>query len=528
MNQRILIVGAGPVGLALALSLKQYGIQSTIIEQEMLPHQQSRALGLHARTLEIFDRLQILDEVLTQGQKISHLNFIFNKQKCLSVSFETLQASHPYVISLPQKLTEEILIHKLAEHQLKVNRQTKLLSAKQLGSEIEVVLQNNQDQKETLRFDWLIGCDGAHSQVRKEMGVEFEGYQYKYNYLLADVEMECSVNINEMTAFVDPHGVLFILPIKKGLYRLVAERSEYDLNKPANLAMVDDLMAKRAVGDFKILDVKWLADFKTSHRQALKYRKERMFIAGDAAHIHSPIGGQGLNTGVQDAYNLAWKLAYVCQLGANSKLLSSYSRERIPVGKQVLVETNKLTKVIMTNKGFQLKKSAFFLKIINHLQFVKNMMIHKMSGIAIHYSNSPIIIKSSNFFFRHPFKAGYRFADGILLESQSQKPKRIFEILGFFKHHLFIYFNPKKAQEAINLKDELLKTHSPYLEITLVSSQFCPEAGHYYLDHEKKWKTWGDCSSLTLVRPDGYIGMATSGLKKTQVDGYFKLLFGNA
>ncbi len=528
MNQRILIVGAGPVGLALALSLKEYGIQSTIIEQEMVPHQQSRALGLHARTLEIFEKLQVIDEILAQGQKISNLNFVFNKQKCLSVNFERLCAPHPYVISLPQKLTEEILIKKLAEHQIRVTRQTKLLSAKSVGSEIEVVLQNNRDQKETLRFDWLIGCDGAHSQVRKEMGVEFVGYQYKYNYLLADVEMQCPVNLNEMTAFVDQHGVLFILPIKKGSYRLVAERSFYDSNKPANLAMVDDIISKRAVGHFKILDVKWVTDFKISHRQALKYRKGRMFIVGDSAHIHSPIGGQGLNTGVQDAYNLAWKLAYVCQFGANSKLLSSYSRERIPVGKQVLFETNKLTKVIMANKAFQLKKSSIILKIINHLQFVKDFMIHKMSGIAIHYKNSPIILKSNKIFNRPPFKAGYRFADGVLLESQSKKSKRIFDMLSLFKHHLFIYFNPKKAQASIDLKEALLKAHSPYLEVTLVSSQICPEAHNHYVDREKKWRSLFNCSSLTLIRPDGYIGMSKCGLKKSHVDHYFEMLFGNS
>ncbi|MCH9632718.1 MAG: Pentachlorophenol 4-monooxygenase [Chlamydiae bacterium] len=529
MDHPVLIVGAGPTGLTLAITLRRYGIPVRVVDLKTTAHHESRSLAIHSRTLEVFDDLGILDQALEKGTKVTKINLHFNKKKRATLDFGVLKAPNAFILSLPQNETEHLLIDKLHEYDVRVDRSVKLTALKPHQDYVEATLVHNEEQKEIIRASWVIGCDGVHSSVRRYMAGDFIGYEYPMHFSLADVYMDTSLSLNEMNSFIGNDGAQFILPIKEKLYRIISQRKEKDLEKPTTVERLEEMINSRSSTLFDILDVEWIKDFKISHRISSVFRKGRLFIAGDAAHVHSPVGGQGMNMGIQDAHNLGWKLAYVIKHKANTKLLASYSRERIPVAKQTLHETEKLTKIMTSCKQASINYYARVLQWINKVSIFHAMIVYQFSGIAVRYKKSPIIQPPSRFLsFIPAIKAGCRFFDGEITSLEDQSASNTFDLTRGTKHNLFIFFREGRCREAVLVKKDLEKKYSDLLKIHLISNSLEISESNAWLDvgglnaaPYKIGKTF-----MVMVRPDGYIGVISKKIKTKKIESYFHDLIG--
>jgi 2-polyprenyl-6-methoxyphenol hydroxylase-like FAD-dependent oxidoreductase len=326
MRPNILIVGAGPTGLVMACKLALSGIPFRLIDKLDAPTPQSRALALQARSLDIFAKLGVLAPMLDQGLALDTALLYANGQEIAKMQFTNVPTPYPFVLVLPQSDTEAILTARLEELGGRIERKTELLSLS--GHTATLLLPSGE--KEMLEATYIIGCDGAHSTVRHALALPFKGAKFPENFYLADVVIP-TLSHREIHAFMTPQGILGIIPLPNAHhFRLITAGSPPDL---PNLS---------------ISEVIWASDFSIHRRIVSHFSVGPTFLCGDAAHIHSPAGGQGLNIGIQDAFNLAWKLALVHHGYANTSLLHTYHRERHKVAKHTLFATTLATFFIST------------------------------------------------------------------------------------------------------------------------------------------------------------------------------------
>ena len=360
----VLVVGAGPVGLTMALELIRHGVACRIVDRLATPSPYCRALGVSPRSLEVLEQIGVAGEMIAAGLWLRGHRVMVNGAVVAEVESGLDGVPYPFPLGLPQYATEAILEDHLARSGILVERSTALASLDQSEDRVSVRLARGDGIVEAARFSHVIGCDGAHSTVRKALGLAFDGEAYPYDFMLGDVAVELglphgvhlralSIGESGMTGFL----VAIPLP-EPGRYRvsMLASQEPTGAEDPSS-EVTHGIQAERAtpsleelqaaasavLPDVVLSDLRWSSMFRISLRLAEHYRVGRVFIAGDAAHIHPPTGGQGMNTGIQDAYNLAWKLARVIRGGADSGLLDSYEAERRPVARGVLERTHAQT-----------------------------------------------------------------------------------------------------------------------------------------------------------------------------------------
>jgi 2-polyprenyl-6-methoxyphenol hydroxylase-like FAD-dependent oxidoreductase len=386
-SEQVLVVGAGPVGLTAACELLRRGVSVRLVDACAVPTDKSKALGVQARTLEVLDALGIADRFVAAGRKMHGMNVYADGARIVHVDLDDIDSPYSYVLSLPQSDTERLLADHVAELGGRVEREVKLTALAQDAGGVTATLVHAGGREESARAAYVIGCDGAHSTVRHALGLPFEGVPYEEAFVLADVRIGWDLPDDEAHAFVAPDGVIVAFPLPRGRWRLVGEAA---LEAPT----VDDvarLLRERGAPKADVRDAGWVAPFRIHRRIVPRYREGRVFLAGDAAHIHSPVGGQGMNTGMQDAYNLAWKLALVVSGAARDALLDSYDAERRPIAASTLQATDLAMKVVTLRNPVAREARNRLAALVASLDVVQKRLLAQASEIAVSYRGSPIV-----------------------------------------------------------------------------------------------------------------------------------------
>ncbi|MEU1921030.1 FAD-dependent monooxygenase [Streptomyces albogriseolus] len=355
----VLIVGAGPTGLTAACEAIRHGLTVRIVDRKACRSTFSKALVVHARTLEIFETMGVADQILAEGARFTALNVHTRRRGTVRVDLLGLpwgDTDYPFWLSIPQYATERVLEAHLNRRGGKVEWEVTLEDLHDDGSHVQASLDHAGAGRETVRARWLIGCDGGRSRVRDAAGLCLDRSDAGATFVLADVKTTATLPEDEGHAFLAPEGLLLIVPMPEPRrWRIIAHvpQARQDADILIGEDFLDGLIRRRSGISFGSHDVTWTSQFRLSHGLADHYRKGRIFLAGDAAHIHSPVGGQGLNTGVQDAHNLLWKVAAARRMDTAQAdaLLDSYEAERRPVARTMVRGTARATRILTTRKG---------------------------------------------------------------------------------------------------------------------------------------------------------------------------------
>jgi 2-polyprenyl-6-methoxyphenol hydroxylase-like FAD-dependent oxidoreductase len=362
----ILIVGAGPTGLTLAAQLCAFGIRFRIVDRNEDQAHESRALAVQARTVEIFESLGIGEALVGKGNPSVGLAFHFKRGAAAKVElggFAAADTRFPFILFVSQAETEAVLGAHLKGKGAAIERGVELVAAAGGVDEVHCRLRHQHGRDEDVVARYVVGCDGAHSSVRKCAGIPFEGDAYLQDFMLGDVEADGPLEPDTLHAYSAGGCIAMFFPLRSpATWRVIAMKGKGGRSKVDETATGEDQSIVRGelalgdlqrvvdsatAGEVRLRDPVWLTHFRLHHRQARRYRDGRIILAGDAAHIHSPVGAQGMNTGIQDAWNLGWKLALVAKGTATDALLDTYEAERWPVGRQLLRYTDRIFSLFM-------------------------------------------------------------------------------------------------------------------------------------------------------------------------------------
>lgn len=385
----VLIVGAGPVGLFLANECARRGLRWRLVEARAAQSEHSKALAIFPRTLEIFDMAGVAGPFLELANRVTAIRVTTRERTLARMPFAPENSPYPFVAMVPQDVTERLLVAALARKGRAVEYQTSFVAAEQRGDSVGVTL-DTQGGRETISARFVVGCDGAHSTVRKALNLPFEGGEYKAHFLLADIQSNEALPAGEMQLCPNSEGPLAIFPMSATRRRIVAMIDQPEGDAPS-LELVRRLLAERVPAGIEALALHWTGYFHIHHRRVTRLREGRVFVAGDAAHIHSPFGGQGMNTGLQDAWNLAWKLDLCLRGHGNEVLLDSYGDERIPVVKGVLETTDFLTRAMGTPNRLAEALRNVAIPIVSRLAPFQHAFVQRLSELGIAYRGSPIV-----------------------------------------------------------------------------------------------------------------------------------------
>lgn len=390
----VLIVGAGPVGLFLANECARRGLRWRLIETGSEQSKHSKALAIFPRTLEIFDMAGIVAPFLEVANRVTSVAVIAQQRLLARLRFEPKGTPYSFVGMVPQDVTERILVGELLRKGFAVEYDTTFVSAVEHDSYVSATL-DRKGKRFEVTAQFVVGCDGAHSAVRHLLGLPFEGAQYHASFMLADVDTNEVLPGDEMHLCPSEFGPLAIFPMSATRRRIVATVDQAEGDAPS-LAFVQKVVAQRAPAGFDALSLRWSSYFRIHHRYVTRLRVGRIFIAGDAAHIHSPFGGQGMNTGLQDVWNLVWKLHLAVRGRGNELLLESYTAERHPVIKGVMQTTHRLTRAMGTGNKLAQAVRDTVIPVVSRLSIFQRRFVENLSELGISYAESPIIEGSGN------------------------------------------------------------------------------------------------------------------------------------
>jgi 2-polyprenyl-6-methoxyphenol hydroxylase-like FAD-dependent oxidoreductase len=389
LDTDVLIVGAGPVGLFLANECARRHMRWRLIEERPSQSEHSKALAIFPRTLEIFDMAGIVAPFLEKANRVTKVTVMIGDRRLAHMRFEPDETPYSFVAMVPQDVTERLLVEELRRKGGDVEYQTKFILAEQDDQNVNVTIENNGKSKQ-VRAAVVVGCDGAHSAVRHQLDLPFEGAQYQGSFLLADVATNDTLPADEMQLCPSEFGPVAIFPMSPTRRRVVATVENTEGEVPS-LDLVRKILAQRAPGAIEAHALHWSSYFRIHHRQVARLRQGRIFIAGDAAHIHSPFGGQGMNTGLHDVWNLVWKLDLFFRGCGNEELLDSYSSERLPVIRSVIETTDLLTKVMGTPNKFAQAVRNTVIPMVSRLAPFQHAFVQRLSELGIAYGGSPIV-----------------------------------------------------------------------------------------------------------------------------------------
>jgi 2-polyprenyl-6-methoxyphenol hydroxylase-like FAD-dependent oxidoreductase len=408
----VLIVGAGPTGLTAAMSLARLRIPVRLIDKAPRPSPSSRAIGIQARTLELLEQHRVVEPFLALGHRARAANLYSNGHRLARLDFDPLQTRYPYLLFLDQSVTERLLAEHLATLGVTVERGVALTGLTQGASTVEVALSHADGRVEVAHAAYLIGADGAHSAVRHRLNVGFAGKTFEQTFLLADLQAQSDWPDDEFHLFASSAGLVGLFPMGAGRHRLIADhppslgagadaataatghlpRETPPLSAPS-LDECRQVIAQRVHGRIELEALAWSSYFHVNSRMAERLRAQRVFLAGDAAHVHSPAGAQGMNTGIQEAFNLGWKLARRISAAASDPLLDTYQIERRPIERGVLRQTSFMTQMAEAGHGpFKLLREHV-IPVLAALGPLRDAARLTLSELAVQHRHSPLTLE---------------------------------------------------------------------------------------------------------------------------------------
>jgi 2-polyprenyl-6-methoxyphenol hydroxylase-like FAD-dependent oxidoreductase len=509
----VLIVGAGPVGLVLALELQRFGIRFRIVEKKPERSKTSKALGLQPRVSEVFGILGIKTEFDARGfGDIRAVNFHSGARKLLRLAIEQpvdqagREACQPRMLIIPQSDTEEILEHTLAARGGSVERRSELVGFDQVREGVRARICSEDGAEQVIATQFLVSCEGAHSIVRKQAGFSFAGSTMPLRFLLADVMIDWGRPPNEVQVWFHRDGVLGALPFGGQKWRLIIECAAEASAEPdeVTLSLVQQIVTERVAASIGIRDPVWLSDFRINARMVDRFRDRRVFVAGDAAHIHSPLGGQGIATGIQDASNLAWKLAAVLRDGAPDSLLDTYEEERKPIARAVLRGTTAASRLVFAmNPVLRFIRERIVFPILG-TEFAQRRLFKTVSQLELNYNSSLAELSSGSSLIG----AGDRAPD-VVFRSEGRNIS-LFELLGKSGMIALLGSAPNNQSVAESLDS-----------LNIRSFVVAPdEMEDVYSDFARLYGARG--RFLFLIRPDGHVGFYQQEADAASLREYLK------
>jgi 2-polyprenyl-6-methoxyphenol hydroxylase-like FAD-dependent oxidoreductase len=523
LDTEVLIVGAGPTGLMLACQLQRFGVAFKIIDQQPDRVNESRAFGIQARSMEIFQNLSVVDSFLKQAVRMPYIEFFVNGAAKLKLDLTRLKLEDtPFssLFFLPQSETERILSEHLAAQGVKISRKIRLETFQDTGQSVSAVLKNEvTGELQTISCSYIAGCDGSHSAVRHVLGVAFIGEAYEQNFFLADAPVSWpGLKEPGFMAFFDRQGIFLHAPLANGIARIIGAKigSAAQLSEaPLTLSEIRHFSEKITHRKITIGNPVWMTRFHLHHRAVKHYRQGRAFLVGDAAHIHSPAGGQGMNTGLQDATNLAWKIAWVLKNNAPTELLETYSQERESVSRTLLKTTDRFFGILTSpHKIFSRLRPWFLSRLLTWFgrSFKIQMRLFRfISELGIYYQENKFVyesVKNADAKFLAGPKAGWRAPDAPLGQTS------LFEKLKEGFANILIFVDMPNA----NRLESIEKFYSPWIKCHLLVLS---------ADTTVIFERYGvSVSGLYFIRPDGYIGFRSSELNTDELLKYLGTVFG--
>jgi 2-polyprenyl-6-methoxyphenol hydroxylase-like FAD-dependent oxidoreductase len=372
----VLIVGAGPTGLTLAASLIARGVRTTVVDRQAEVAQTSRAAAVNARSLEVLEGLDVSRRLVKEGVHAPHFTIRDHSRTLMRLDFSGLATEYPYTLLVPQNITEKLLLDRLLELGGNVIRPKALSTITQDSDGVMATF----DDGDTIRARYAAGADGMHSTVREQAGIEFEGGEYEQSFMLADVHMRGEVPVDQVILFWAKAGLTVVAPLPGGGHRVVAPVE--DAPEHPSVPFVQEVLDTRGSGAGRLVvtDMVWGSRFRIHHRVADTYRSGRLLLAGDAAHVHSPAGGQGMNLGIQDAVALSAALVDVLNGGLDT-LLDDYTRQRRPIARQIVELTDRLTRLAtLPTAARPIRNSA--ISLAGRIPAVRRALALRLSGLV--------------------------------------------------------------------------------------------------------------------------------------------------
>ena len=504
----VLIVGAGPTGMTSAIELARRGINIRIIERRTHPSTRSKALVVHARTLEFMDIMGIADEVVRAGYTSPGIDFSADANNPLRASMYGLDTRFPYILILAQAETEAFLEARLNELGVEIERGRSLANFSTSAAGISANIKSETDETFEIKSQYLVGADGANSTVRKALELSFEGSSYEWTAFLGDIQLHGHHAEGGTEQHSNDRGLAFIVPFDDGSHRIVTIDRKYQGDRDTRDLELKDLQESISAileKPVELSDPKWLTRWGASLRLAPEYCVGRVLLGGDAVHTHSPAGGQGMNTGIQDAFNLGWKLALVIRGDAPESLLKSYNAERHPIGVKVLKTSDFLLKSLLLRQPLlrMLRESIF--KLVIPLPAVQKKLAENLSALGISYETG------------YGEMAGDRIPDMEFIDG-NHHTARLYELLRFPGYTAIAFINPDQARTAKSQLDQLVQQQDKGLKVHILLNNGLASLHDFstdtWVDYRGDFETklGSKTGRILLLRPDGYVAIDLGSL----------------
>lgn len=495
----VIIIGAGPTGLSLACQFARYGIDFVIVEKNEGVTPYSKAIGVQARTLEIYEQLGLANKAVEQGTIAGKARLLADGEVRGELDLSHIGqglSAYPYMLLFEQSKNERLLYEYLQDHGKEVLWHTELQNFSQTETGVTAQVKSAGGAVQIIEAKYLLGCDGAKSPVRHALGLEFAGSTFERMFYVADAQVDWKFSHDAVHICLSKDTLLMFFPLKGvNRYRIVGSFPEGHEKEEGDILYeeIEQQIKEKAHLELDIHDVTWFSTYKVHTRHVNKFSEGRGFLAGDSAHVHTPAGGQGMNTGIQDSYNLAWKMALVLRGEADERLLETYNEERLENAKQLLETTDRMFQFGAGSEWFLAFLRTNVLpsvaKYILSLDMVKNFVFPLISQIGINYRHGSLSSHAGDENFK--VKAGDR------MPYFSVDGKSIYDMLRQPKFHLLIFSDGQNDYQG--LQAELENQYADLVDFNVVALQTRPA------------EVFGtDKPFLVLLRPDNYIGFIST------------------